>query len=682
MQTPITAIEGVGEKTAKLFAKIGVYTTDDLLHLYPRRYETYARPKFISELMPGNVESVWFFVTNKVYEQTRGTLSVSQMLLNDGTEKIKLIWYHMPWVSRVLKYGHDYVFCGKVQKTDYGLIMEQPRFYTVQEYETLQKYMQPVYPQTKGLSNDSIHKTLQQLLESTAMQKQEFLPNAFLVKYGVMEEGQAILAIHHPTSWDEFLAAKKRLVFDEFFLFLLSIRKLKHSMEEAENKYVLSKNILSERLERNLPYQLTNAQKNTLDDIRTDMRKHKPMNRLVQGDVGSGKTILAILSLVEVAENGYQGALMAPTEVLAKQHYESILELFKNNNLSFRVVLLTGSMTLREKRAAYKKIAAHEADIIVGTHALIQDSVQYDNLALVITDEQHRFGVGQRNLFGQKGTAPHTLIMSATPIPRTMALILYGDMDISVINERPANRLPIKNCVVSAKERKKAFALIKQELQKKHQAYIICPMVDDNDKVEAESVTTYTKNLQRFFPDTKVAYLHGRMKASEKAAVMEEFSSGSVQILVSTTVVEVGVNVPNATVIIIENAERFGLAQLHQLRGRVGRGNAQSYCILIASSKEKARAARLDVLSQSNDGFFIASEDLRLRGPGDVIGTQQSGMDAFRLADIYADAEILKLASDAVDEVLQTDSSLKMYPELSEKLLDYAAVQKNTEFVI
>ncbi len=678
MQTPITAIEGVGEKTAKLFAKIGVYTTDDLLHLYPRRYETYTYPKFISELVPGNVESVWFFVTNNVYKQTRGTLSISQMFLNDGTGKIKLVWYHMPWISKALKYGHDYVFCGKVQNTNGGLIMEQPRFYTVPEYEALQKYMQPVYPQTKGLSNDTIHKIVRQFLESTTMQKQEFLPNALSVKYGVMEEGEAILAIHHPTSWEEFHTAKKRLVFDEFFLFLLSIRKLKCSMEEAENKYVLSKDILSKQLEKNLPYQLTNAQKNALDDIRIDMRKQKPMNRLVQGDVGSGKTILAILSLVEVAENGYQGALMAPTEVLAKQHYESILELLEKNNLSFRVVLLTGSMTAREKRMVYKKIAAHEADIIVGTHALIQDSVQYDNLALVITDEQHRFGVGQRDLFGQKGSAPHVLIMSATPIPRTMALILYGDMDISVVNERPANRLPIKNCVVSAKDRAKAFTLIKQELQKEHQAYIICPMVDDNDKVEAESVMTYTKNLQRFFPDTKIAYLHGRMKASEKAAVMEGFSSGHVQILVSTTVVEVGVNVPNATVIIIENAERFGLAQLHQLRGRVGRGGAQSYCVLIASSEEKAQAARLDVLQQSNDGFYIASEDLRLRGPGDVIGTQQSGMNAFQLADIYADAEILKLASGAVDEILQTDPSLETYPKLLEKLLDYTTLQEKT----
>lgn len=678
MQIPITAIEGVGEKIVKLFAKIGVYTTDDLLHLYPRRYETYKYPKFIFELTPGNIEAVWFFVTNRVYERTHGTLSVSQTVLNDGTGKIKLVWYHMPWISKVLKQGHDYVFYGKVQQTDYGLIMEQPRFYTVQEYEMLQKYMQPVYPQTKGLSNDTIHKIVQQLLESAAMQKQEFLPIKFSAKYGVMEAGQAILTIHHPVSWEEFHTAKNRLVFDEFFLFLLSIRKLKHSMEESNNQYILSKDILSKQLEKNLPYQLTNAQKNALNDIRADMRKQKPMNRLVQGDVGSGKTILAILSLLEVAENGYQGALMAPTEVLAKQHYESILELFKKNNLPFQVVLLTGSMTAREKRIVCKKIADHEADIIIGTHALIQGSVQYDNLALVITDEQHRFGVGQRNLFGKKGNAPHVLIMSATPIPRTMALILYGDMDISVVNERPANRLPIKNCVISAKERTKAFALIKQELQNNHQAYIICPMVDDNDKVEAESVMTYTKNLQRFFSDTKIAYLHGRMKASEKAVVMEGFADGSVQILVSTTVVEVGVNVPNATVIIIENAERFGLAQLHQLRGRVGRGGAQSYCVLIASSEEKAQAARLDVLQQSNDGFYIASEDLRLRGPGDVIGTQQSGMNAFQLADIYADTEILKLASDAVDEILQTDPSLEMYPKLLEKLLNYTTLQEKT----
>ena len=384
------------------------------------------------------------------------------------------------------------------------------------------------------------------------------------------------------------------------------------------------------------------------------------MNRLIQGDVGSGKTIVAVLALLSAAENGFQGALMAPTEILARQHFESITKLFADCGIEKRLVLVTGSMTAKEKREAYAAIASHEADIVIGTHALIQEKVVYDKLALVITDEQHRFGVGQRELLSGKGDSPHVLVMSATPIPRTLAIILYGDLDISVIDELPAGRRAIKNCVVDPGWRPKAYAFIENQVAQGRQAYVICPMVEASEMIEAENVVDYTKSLRKELPDfIRVEYLHGKMKAKDKNRIMEEFAAGEIQVLVSTTVIEVGVNVPNATVMMIENAERFGLAQLHQLRGRVGRGADQSYCIMINGSGDGDAAKRLDILNKSNDGFFIASEDLRLRGPGDIFGLRQSGDLEFRLADIFTDADVLKRASQEVSRLFAEDPGLE-----------------------
>ena len=383
------------------------------------------------------------------------------------------------------------------------------------------------------------------------------------------------------------------------------------------------------------------------------------MNRLIQGDVGSGKTIIAVLALLAACENGYQGALMVPTEVLARQHFESVTELFEKHGVDKKVILLTGSMTAKEKRIVYEKVVSHEADIIIGTHALIQEKIVYDNLALVITDEQHRFGVAQREMFGNKGQMPHVLVMSATPIPRTLAIILYGDLDISVIDELPANRLPIKNCVVDKSYRPRAYRFIENEVKNGRQAYVICPMVEESEMIDAENVLDYTKILRQNLPGIRVEYLHGKMKGKEKNKIMEEFAAGEIQVLVSTTVIEVGVNVPNATVMMIENAERFGLAQLHQLRGRVGRGDKQSYCIMVNASGNKEKNRRLDVLNKSNDGFYIASEDLKLRGPGDIFGIRQSGDLEFQLADIYTDAVTLKKVSEDVNRLLEQDENLE-----------------------
>ena len=413
-----------------------------------------------------------------------------------------------------------------------------------------------------------------------------------------------------------------------------------------------------EQLIKNLPYDLTKAQKKVLDEVEADLCGGLVMNRLIQGDVGSGKTILAFLALLTAALNGYQGAMMAPTEVLARQHYEGMCRLFEEQGIDRVPVLVTGSMTAKEKRLACEKIKNHEADIVVGTHALIQEKVRYDKLALVVTDEQHRFGVGQRESLGDKGEDPHVIVMSATPIPRTLAIIIYGDLDISVIDELPSNRLPVKNCVVGREYRKNAYSFIKKQVLEGRQAYVICPMVEESEMIEAENVLDYTKTLREELPGVSVEYLHGKMKGKEKNRIMERFACGDIQVLVSTTVIEVGVNVPNATVMMIENAERFGLAQLHQLRGRVGRGEHQSYCIMVNCGDQEGCGERLDILNRSNDGFYIASEDLKLRGPGDIFGLRQSGDMEFKLADIFTDANILKTVSEEVNRLLEEDREL------------------------
>ena len=435
---------------------------------------------------------------------------------------------------------------------------------------------------------------------------------------------------------------------------------MKEKNEKSKNTFSFAIAEPVEQFMHKLPYELTGAQQKVWEEIKADLNGAHVMSRLVQGDVGSGKTIIALLGLLLAAVNGYQGALMAPTEVLAKQHFESICEMLEEHQIPVCVEFLTGSMTAKEKRMAYERIASGEAQIIVGTHALIQEKVKYHSLALVVTDEQHRFGVKQREKLAEKGNTPHILVMSATPIPRTLAIILYGDLDISVIDELPANRLPIKNCVVDTNYRKTAYQFMKKQVLEGRQCYVICPMIEENENLEAENVIDYAKTLQEEMGDNiQVAYLHGKMKQSEKDVIMEQFGKREIQILVSTTVIEVGINVPNATVMMVENAERFGLAQLHQLRGRVGRGKYQSYCIFMSASKSKETKERLSILNKSNDGFFIASEDLKLRGPGDLFGIRQSGILDFKLGDVFQDAKILQRASEAAEQLISEDENLE-----------------------
>ena len=654
-QTSIKEIKGIGEKTQKLFEKVGVSTVGDLIRYYPRGYDVYEDAVPVSEVEEGRMQTITGAVYGRIQVSGSRSMQVTTLYVKDLTGTIKVIWFRMPFLRNTLAKGAVITLRGRVVRKRDGLVMEHPEiFYPSEKYKEKLNSLQPIYGLTAGLSNNVVSKAIKQALDSLDLTR-EFLPDKIRMRYGLAEYNFAIRGIHFPEDKEVFYHARERLVFDEFLAFILTLRKLKDKNEKLENEYVISKKTEVEEFIRRLPYRLTNAQRKVWEEIASDMASVTTMSRLVQGDVGSGKTIVAVLALLNTAWNGYQGAMMAPTEVLARQHYESITRLFEEYDIRIKVELLTGSMTAKEKRRAYDRIECGYAKIIIGTHALIQDRVNYDCLALVVTDEQHRFGVKQRETFAKKGRVPHVLVMSATPIPRTLAIILYGDLDISVIDELPANRLPIKNCVVDTSYRKTAYSFMRKQVAEGRQCYIICPMVEESEHLEVENVIDYASALQEEMgEEINVSYLHGKMKQTEKDDIMERFGKNEIQILVSTTVIEVGIDVPNATVMMIENSERFGLAQLHQLRGRVGRGKYQSYCIFMTGSKSKETKERLDILNKSNDGFKIASEDLRLRGPGDLFGIRQSGLMDFRLGDIYQDARILQMANEAADTLTES----------------------------
>lgn len=674
MSTSLRTLKGVGEKTEKLFAKIGVTDMESLLSYYPRNYDAYEEPVEIRSLEEGAVVAISVAVITGVYVNQVRNLQVITTTVADLTGKISVTWFNAPYLRSAVRKGSRFVLWGRVVRKQGKLQMEHPEIFTPAAYEEILHSLQPIYGLTAGLSNKTIVKLIHQVLDEQKLQA-EYLADEYKERYHLADRNFAIPAIHFPKNMQELLAARRRLVFDEFLLFILAVQSLKEKTEEAPNAFPMHPVWTTEQIIESLPYDLTKAQLNVWHEIERDLSGQALMSRLVQGDVGSGKTILAFLAMIMTVENGYQAVLMAPTEVLARQHFQAMEKLLEEQNIDFcHPVLLTGSDTAKEKREKYKLIASKEANLVIGTHALIQEKVVYCDLGLVITDEQHRFGVKQREALTTMGNPPNVLVMSATPIPRTLAIIIYGDLDISVIDELPAQRLPIKNCVVDTSYRPKAYSFMEKQIRQGRQVYVICPMVEESEGMDGENVLDYTLKLRNVFsPDIKIASLHGKMKAKEKNVIMEAFAAGEIQILVSTTVVEVGVNVPNATVMMVENAERFGLAQLHQLRGRVGRGEYQSYCIFMQGNGAKEISKRLQILNKSNDGFYIAGEDLKLRGPGDLFGIRQSGLLEFKLGDIYQDADILKAASETASEILSLDAdlSLPQNEELQRRLSAY-----------
>lgn len=655
----ITGLKGIGDKTAKLFNKCGIYTCGDLLTYYPRGYDKYETPVKACDLKEGVINSCSLTIIGNITRRHVRNLSIVAFEAADQTGRVKITFFNAPYLASSIKSGTTYIFRGVVRKKGNFFSMDHPKMIKPEEYASLVGRLLPRYPLTKGLSNNAVIKAVEQAFKNVGS-LEDAVPKSILERLDLMPFSKAARGIHFPENDDYLEKSRRRLAYDEFLSFLLKLRLLKLGSENIENTAVMMEVADVKRLLEKLPYQLTKAQSEAWNDIMNDLSGKSVMNRLVQGDVGSGKTILAMMALLTAAANGYQGALMAPTEVLAAQHFEGFKEMIDKYGLvNLKPVLLTGALSAKDKKEAQRQISEGEVNCIIGTNALIQEKVNYKNLALVVTDEQHRFGVRQREALAGKGMNTHVLAMSATPIPRTLAIILYGDLHISVINEMPKGRLPIKNCVVGTSYRPTAYKFIKDQVEAGRQAYVICPMVEEGELDGVENVTDYAKKLQAALPDTiRVEILHGRMKPAVKDKIMESFARRDIDVLVSTTVIEVGINVPNATVMMIENSERFGLSQLHQLRGRVGRGENQSYCIFINSSDSEEAAQRLGIMNKSNDGFKIAEEDLRQRGPGDLFGVRQSGEMIFRIGDIYHDSDLIKAAANDADRILSEDPDL------------------------
>ena len=658
----LTNVKGIGEKTVKLFQKLGLYTVRDLLYYFPKDYEKFEEPKSVSEVEHGGIVTIRAKIPNQNMELRKaGRLVLLKFYLLDDGKRVDITYFNMAFLKNTFLLGQEYVFRGKLEEKNGRLYMDQPKFFKPTEYEMFLDTLQPIYSLTKGLTSNYIQKAVKEILKNLSLE-QEILPEEIVNKYQLCNRKEAFEILHFPRKQEEVLEARRRLVFEEFLAFCLNVKSRKEEILRLPVENPLLRTAATERLLQQLPYKLTNAQLKAWQQIEEDMSGTYAMNRMVQGDVGSGKTILAILALLMNASNGRQGALMAPTEVLAKQHYDSIVELVEKYHLDMKPILLVGSMSAKEKRNAYERIEMGIANVVIGTHALIQEKVNYKNLSLVITDEQHRFGVRQRQLLQGKGDNTHILVMSATPIPRTLAIILFGDLHLSVLDEMPVGRLPIKNCVVNTSYREKAYQFMLKEIAKGRQVYCICPMVEEGEMDNLENVLDYSKKLQDYFGDKiRVAYLHGKMKPALKNQIMEDFAARNIDILVSTTVIEVGINVPNATVMMVENAERFGLAQLHQLRGRVGRGKEQSYCIFVNGNQNNKTMERLELLNKSNDGFFLANEDMRLRGPGDIFGIRQSGEFVFRIGDIYSDSEILLQTAALADEIMRENDQEELF---------------------
>ena len=662
LQDSIMDLKGVGEQVGRKLNKLGIFTIQDMIEHYPREYEDRRKITALAEMELDTPMNVLVVVASTPQVTKKGHHVLVTFRVKDATGSIFVTFYGQAYMKNNFSVGERYLMYGKI-KRQYGKVeMDSPEYQKVVDVNKIGEVAKitPIYSSTQKLSQKVIRSLIAQSLEKVEETIEDPIPPSIRQQYDLLPKAEAIHQIHFPSNSERFFAARKRLVFEELFMLQLSLYQLKADF--AKKLLGVSHKVTKElrSFMETLPFELTGAQKRVMREITNDMKSPYAMNRLIQGDVGSGKTVIAAISLFMAVKDGYQGALMAPTEVLVVQHYEFLKEIM--TPFGIEVGLITGSTTAKQKRELIARAKAGELHVLVGTHALIEDPVEMPNLGLVITDEQHRFGVRQRLKLTEKGTVPDVMVMTATPIPRTLALILYGDMDISIIDELPPGRQPIKTNAVDSNYHQRIYRFIEKHIAEGRQCYIICPMVEENEQMsELKNVIAYTEELQaQEFPNIPMGYLHGKMKPKEKNAIMSQFASGEIKILVSTTVIEVGVNVPNATIIVIENAERFGLAQLHQLRGRVGRGKHQSYCVLISDSKNKVTKQRLEIMEKSTDGFVIAETDLKLRGPGEFFGTKQHGLPEMKIANLYTDAKTLKEVQKCVKLLLEMDPSLSL----------------------
>ena len=677
LKTDVRYIKGIGEQRAKALGKLGIHTLRDLTGWFPRRYEDRTETRRIAELVPGESACVAAMVAAPpAVSHIRRGMDLVKVRAVDETGVLDVTFFNQSWLKNSLREGETYIFCGRVEGTPRRPRMAAPIVEPEGRREATGRIV-PVYPLTAGVSQLVLSRSVRQGLDACADILPDALPDEIRREHQLCRIGYAYENIHFPESAEALDLARRRLAFEELFLFTLGLRRLRQRRETAEVEPF--RPVDMEKFYRALPFALTEAQRRCVDEALGDMVSGRPMNRLCQGDVGSGKTMVAAACVYFCAKNGRQAALMAPTEILARQHYEGLSPLMEA--LGVRCALLTGATPAKEKRILAAKLAAGEIDFTVGTHALIAGGVEYAGLGLVVTDEQHRFGVGQRAALAGKGDHPHTLVMSATPIPRTLALILYGDLDVSVIDQLPPGRRPVQTSLVSSSYHPRIYKFLRKLVEEGRQVYIVCPQVSESEEAgdDRKAVTEYAAQLEReVFPDLRIAAVHGKMKPREKEAVMSAFAARETDILVSTTVIEVGVDVPNAAVMVVENAERFGLSQLHQLRGRVGRGSWQSYCVLISDNRNEETRQRLKVMTRTCDGFQIAEEDLRLRGPGDFFGQRQHGLPGLRVADIGCDTQLLREAQGAAEALLARDPELKSCPATAERMEELFAEAADT----
>ena len=659
-------IKNVGPSRETILNKLGIYTLEDVITYFPRDYEDRGKFKKIVELVNDETAAVKALVTSKITENfIRKGMTIYKLVVRDETGSLVLTWFNQSYLKNAFTIGKEYIFFGKAKAGIGRVEMSSPIFDEVGKEKNTGKII-PLYPLTNGITQNVIRGIIENAMAEARGNFFESLPSWILDKYKLCDINFAMENIHFPDSFDDFEIARKRIAFEELFTLQTALLLMKSSVKTDKCGITFSIDEKIDELLSTLPYTLTNAQLRVWNDINSDMKSDKCMNRLVQGDVGSGKTAVAMLALFKAVRNGYQAAMMAPTSILAKQHYLYLSKML--NPFGIRCELFTGELTKKRRELLIEELKEGKIDIAVGTHALIEDNIEFKNLGLVITDEQHRFGVRQRGILSSKGTMPDVLVMTATPIPRTLALILYGDLDISIIDELPPGRQKIDTFAVTKSLEERVNNFIKKELNEGRQAYIVCPLVEESENMDGlKSVTEQFEYYKDVFEGFNVEILHGKMRPKEKDEIMTRYKNGEINVLISTTVIEVGVDVPNATIMVIENAERFGLAQLHQLRGRVGRGKFKSYCILKYDSKSDVVRQRMEIMQKSNDGFVISEKDLELRGPGEFFGTRQHGIPEFKIANLFTDLPLLKQAQEASKELLNKDVNLMLEENLALK---------------